>query len=49
MFILPINRDNDGDNTPWAVITLVVVNSLLLIVTYAFDSNMVLSQPIPVS
>lgn len=34
MFIFPYNRDNSVKDTPWAVVGLIVINSVLLILTW---------------
>ena len=34
MFIFPYNRDNSVEDTPWAVVGLIVINSVLLVLTW---------------
>jgi membrane associated rhomboid family serine protease len=34
VFIFPYNRDNSVEDTPWVVVGLIVINSVLLVVTW---------------
>ena len=34
MFIFPYNRDNSAENTPWVVVSLIIINSALLVLTW---------------
>lgn len=36
MFIVPYNKDNPVRTVPWVVIGLIVINAIILIVTYCF-------------
>src|SRR5215469_10906514 len=39
MFIFPYNRDNEVKNIPWVVISLIVLNTPLLIVSWLVPSS----------
>jgi membrane associated rhomboid family serine protease len=34
VFIFPYNRDNSVEDTPWVVVSLIVINSALLVLTW---------------
>ena len=38
MFIVPVVKDNPTKNVPWVVLGLIVLNSLIVAVTYLFFS-----------
>ncbi len=45
MFILPINKDNPVKNLPWVVFSLIIANTVVLIITYGvFSSQEVFNQ-----
>jgi membrane associated rhomboid family serine protease len=39
VFVLPVNKDSEGEGTPWVVILLISANSVLLAASYIFFSS----------